>query len=187
MLSEKIYYRFLIGKYQFDVTKCIPVSYMPPKPAKGYTCSLLSYEFVRPEPIRQQHVIIESNFTKGLPKKLYNLSAERVSYGVVKGIQLEVTDGFLTKLAGRQKIAWEPFVCKIEKRLYNKRIKKWFLVLNDNKNSFRVGIATQCFDLFEKNIIKKSDLLYVNIYTATIMRPKKPKFIILIDFHKIVQ
>jgi hypothetical protein len=95
----------------------------------------------------------------------------------------KITDGFLTQLAGKDQIKWDPFVCKVEKKIFNKISKWWFLIVNDGKSSYRVAVATQCLKVIEN--IQKDNLIYVEYYTATTIHSKKPKIIIFTKITKI--
>lgn len=65
---------------------------------------------------------------------------------------------------------WDPFVCKIEKRLYSKKLKRYLLEVSDcSAETHTVHIGTQLFSLIKDNIIKAGDTIKVNYYSATNM------------------
>lgn len=96
-----------------------------------------------------------------------------------------VSKGHITNLIKTNSLDWKPFVCKVSKRLYNKRLNRWYLKVTDLENEYRVAIASQCFHLFEQNVINKEDIIYVKYYVITNVNPKKPKFIMFTNIHKI--
>jgi hypothetical protein len=133
---KKLKFRFLIGKYQFDVTKFVK---LPHKPEET----------------------------------------------VPKNIKKEITKGFLTKLTNKEQVEWNPFVCEIKKIIFSDFINRWFVIVTDSQNDFRVLIAKQCSYLFDNKVIQKGDKVYVKYFTATTLKPKKPKFIIFTKLFKI--
>ena len=107
-----------------------------------------------------------------------------------KDTKLDITKGFISRLmkVGESNLNWDPFVCKVVKILFNKKLKRWFLVVSDIENEFRVAIATQCFKLFKSDTdeeINKGDVIYVEYYAVTTVHPNTPKFIMFTKIHKI--
>ena len=123
-------------------------------------------------------------------KKHTQIKLPNLKY-TVDNIKPEVTKGFLTKLFNKKlDMRWDPFVCKIDKIMLNKKNQRYIFMCSDGDNSFRVYPATQTFHLISKNEdgdskIKKGDFIYVKYYAATILFPNKPKIVILTDIYKI--
>ena len=70
-------------------------------------------------------------------------------------------------------------------KLFNKKRKRWFLVINDSSNSYRVAISSQCFHLFENNVIQKGDTIYVKSYAVTKLYKDIPRLLFLTDILKV--
>jgi len=158
MLRQQLKYRFKINKYEFVITK--NQTLMTPS-VENWCPNLKIIQLPQIIPIPAQSITLAKKDTS-------------------------VTPGFVTKLAGRTQIDWEPFVCKIEKRIFNKNTKRWYLLVNDLEKSHRVMVASQCFYLFEQDLIKKDDTIYVEHYTSTRLTSNKPKIIIFTKFYNII-
>jgi hypothetical protein len=190
---EKLKYRFLIGKYRFDLKKVSQVQL----PIFNHTAEILDVvsEKCANKPNNFANInVLENNNTptKNIVKRSDESKTQinsLVSYEEQHIIQKPgvITSGFLSKLTGRTQIEWEPFVCKVEKRIFNKINNRWYLIVNDSEKSHRVVMATQCFKLFEKDIVKKDDLIYVEYYTATKLASNKPKLVMFTKIYKIEQ
>lgn len=168
MLCQRLKYRFKINNFEFEVTKNQTLAQPP------------IVENVQPnlKTFPLQPISVATPCFTAIP-----MPTPPVTTIMKKDVQ--ITNGFVSKLAGRTQIDWEPFICKIEKRIYNKITKRWYLLVNDLEKSHRVMIASQCFYLFEKDIIKKDDIIYVEHYTSTRLASNKPKIIIFTKFYKL--
>lgn len=83
---------------------------------------------------------------------------------------------------------WDPFVCKIEKRLYSKKINRYLLEVSDNSNeTFTVHIGSQLFPLIKDNTIQVGDVVRVNYYSATNIQQENghPRLVLFTDLEKI--
>jgi hypothetical protein len=169
---QTLHYRFLIGNFQFDIQKCIHPFELPTI-VKNNTLECKIINLVK-TPIKS--VVVIAN-TPRTPRVVV------VPANTIVMKNAKITDGFVTQLAGKDQINWDPFVCKVEKKVYNKNTKWWYLIVNDNKKSHRIVVATQCFELLKT--IEKDDLIFVEYYTATTIHSKKPKIIIFTKITKI--
>ena len=80
---------------------------------------------------------------------------------------------------------WEPFICKVEKRLFSNRTNKYVLQVTDGDgDSYNVHVASQLFELIQKNLINVGDWIEVNHYSATNMSYDKPRLVIFVNFEK---
>lgn len=190
---EKLKYRFIIGRYQFDLEKYIPIKLQlitntsPILLEYPYNCNAISCDKIINGAL-EKIVTLERNSatvvaaTSATADLNTGISANN-EYIIQK--YPEITTGFVTKLAGRAQIEWNPFICKIEKRIFNKTNKWWYLIVNDGEKSHRVAIASQCFYLFENDLVKKDDYIYVQYYTATKISGNKSKVLFFTKFYKI--
>lgn len=81
---------------------------------------------------------------------------------------------------------WEPFICKIYKRLFSKKLGRYILEVGDGDDSIhKVHIASQLFTLIKNNIINIGDWIKVNHYSATNLSYDKPRIIMVVDIDKI--
>lgn len=160
---EKRKYQFHVEKFIFEITQDVEILYDGPMLEKNS--------------VRKMTVV---------PDKTIR-SFDKVSQKVndVTDTVMTITEGFLTKLIKTSETPWTPFVCKVEKRLYNKTRQRWFLVVNDGSKSIRVGIGSQCFRLFDQNIVQKGDLIYVKHYAVTKVYENKPRILFLTNFQKV--
>ena len=178
-MQERRKYRFYIGQYQFDVTKMVPVPTYQPSNCEN------SPKFVQPQkPEKSKKTIKPIKTVLSFGTVATNVP-EKSEDSYITKTSMKVSKGFVTKLIKQNEIEWDPFVCKVEKRLFNETQKRWYLVLNDDQSSTKVIVATQCFHLFEKDIVKENDLIHVCHYAVTKLYDNKPKIMILTNFLKV--
>ena len=80
---------------------------------------------------------------------------------------------------------WEPFICKVIKRLFSKKLGRYILHVDDGDgNVYKVHIASQLFELIKNNTINVGDWIKVNNYSATNMSNDKPRTVIFINIEK---
>jgi hypothetical protein len=83
---------------------------------------------------------------------------------------------------------WDPFICKIEKRLFSKKINRYLLEVSDeNADTYKVHVGSQLFPLIKDNSIQAGDLVRVKHYSATNLHQENgyPRLVLFTDLEKI--
>jgi flagellar biosynthesis GTPase FlhF len=106
--------------------------------------------------------------------------------------QEQMVSGFLNNLKyghinkNQEDLKWDPFVCKIEKRIFSSKTKRYSLKVSDGTGELcKVHLASQLFDDIKNNVLQKNDYIKVIHYSATIMDYNKGKIIIFCHVEKL--
>lgn len=83
--------------------------------------------------------------------------------------------------SGKRGIYDQPFVCKVEARLFNKKTNRFMLKVFDGVASYKVQLGSQLFRVIEEQLIDKEDLIQVIDYTNTSVTSRKR----IVFFHSI--
>ena len=160
-----------------------------------------SKPFVKP-PIKS----IKETKPKKVPTKVTKKKKDMVTNDIVKKQEIitkekpnkkELSTGYLKQLKYGHSShfsetvpkKWDPFVCKIEKRLFSKNISRYLLKVSDGDGEiYKIHLASQLFPYFDsknakydENRFKQANLIRVMHYTATNIDQDKPRFIIFTD------
>ena len=80
---------------------------------------------------------------------------------------------------------WDPFVCRVESRLFNKKTNRYMLKLFDGDAMYKVQIGSQLFELVKQKFVDKDDLIQVIDYVSTKVNARK-RVVILYNIKKII-
>jgi len=116
-------------------------------------------------------------------KKIKKLSPQEQ---MVSGFLKDLKYGHINKDPNYLNIKWDPFVCKIEKRIFSSKTKRYCLKVSDGNGELcKVHLASQLFDDIKNNVLQKGDYIKVIHYSATIMDYDKAKIIIFCHVEKL--
>ena len=81
---------------------------------------------------------------------------------------------------------WKPFICKIIKRMFSKKLGRYIIQVDDGDGDvYNVHVATQIFNLLKNNSVNIGDWIRVNKYSATNTTQDKARTVIFVNIEKI--
>ena len=78
-----------------------------------------------------------------------------------------------------------PFVCRVESRLFNKKTNRYMLKLYDGDAMYKVQLGSQLFEMIKHKFIDQGDLIQVIDYVSTKINSRK-RTVILYNIKKII-
>lgn len=96
-----------------------------------------------------------------------------------------ITQSAIGNLFTKKLEKWDPFVCRVEARMFHKKSNRYMLQLFDGTALYKVHLGSQLFELIKQKFIDKGDLIQVIDYTSTILNSRK-RLVVLYNIKKII-
>lgn len=97
----------------------------------------------------------------------------------------QITQSALEDLYTGKSGKWDPFICRVEARLFHKKSNRYMLKLYDGTALYKVHLGSQLFEMVKQKFVDKGDFIKVIDYAATLLNPRK-RIVILHNIKKIV-
>jgi hypothetical protein len=86
---------------------------------------------------------------------------------------------------GKRGVWGDPFVCRVEARLFNKKTNRYMLKLFDGMAMYKVQLGSQLFEVIKEQFIDKGDHIQVIDYASTAVSSRK-RIVILYTIKKVI-
>jgi hypothetical protein len=106
-------------------------------------------------------------------------------YTIITNKTPAITQSAIGDLFTGKRDEWDPFVCRVEARLFNKKTNRFMLKLFDGVAMYKVQLGSQLFDMVEEKFVDQGDLIQVIDYASTKINARK-RVVIFYNIKKFV-
>jgi len=128
----------------------------------------IPFDFIMTEPVRCE---VKMDLVEREKTEREWLLKQQDEASIISPIFVELTPKSIARLRSTSNVEWNPFICRIHKVIFNKRINRFSLQVSDNSDIFKVELGSQLFPLIKSRFLSKGDIIRVSDYTITTYRP----------------